>query len=213
MRKLLLLLSILGLGLGACGASEAGDSADHGGHSNATPATAVVDRSDAGQVGEPTAGTEFDQQFIASMIAHHESAIEMARVAVEQAEHPELKQLANEIIRAQEAENEQMARWNQEWYGGESNNVSDNGHSNMPGMQMEGAMGVSAEELRDAEPFDRAFIDAMIPHHQGAIVDARAAIEKATHPELKELAKNIVKTQQREINQMQQWRSEWYPAE
>lgn len=213
MGQLLLLLSILGLVLGACGASGADDDADHGGHSNATPAAAIEGRSDASHDGAPTAGAEFDQQFIASMSAHHESAIQMARVAVEQAEHPELQQLANEIIRAQEAENEQMARWNEEWYGGESNNVSDNGHSNMPGMQMEGAMGVSAEELRDAEPFDRAFIDAMIPHHQGAIVDARAAIEKARHPELRELAENIVKTQQREIDQMEQWRSEWYPAE
>jgi uncharacterized protein (DUF305 family) len=67
------------------------------------------------------------------------------------------------------------------------------------------------QQLANKEPFDKAFIDAMIPHHQSAIEMAQVAYEKSRIPEIKELAKNIVSAQQREIEQMKEWRKEWYP--
>jgi uncharacterized protein (DUF305 family) len=51
----------------------------------------------------------------------------------------------------------------------------------------------------------------MIPHHQSAIVMAQVALEESENPEIKELARNIVSAQKREIEQMQEWRREWYP--
>jgi uncharacterized protein (DUF305 family) len=62
-----------------------------------------------------------------------------------------------------------------------------------------------------AVPFDRAFIDAMVPHHRSAIEMAKAA--KATglsQPELVEIADNIISSQQAEIDQMLAWREEWF---
>ncbi|MBA2390001.1 MAG: DUF305 domain-containing protein [Geodermatophilaceae bacterium] len=59
----------------------------------------------------------FDQRFLTAMISHHQGAIEMARAAQEQAEHAELRTLAEEIITAQEAEIAQMQAWLSEWYG------------------------------------------------------------------------------------------------
>jgi uncharacterized protein (DUF305 family) len=58
----------------------------------------------------------FDQRFLEAMIAHHQGAIEMARMAQPMAEHEELKTLADAIITAQQAEIEQMQGWLQEWY-------------------------------------------------------------------------------------------------
>ena len=60
----------------------------------------------------------FDQRFIAAMIGHHNGAISMANDALTNAEHPEIKQLAQAIITAQEAEIAQMQQWNTEWFGG-----------------------------------------------------------------------------------------------
>lgn len=60
----------------------------------------------------------FDQRFIAAMIGHHTGAISMANDALTNAEHPEIKQLAEAIITAQEAEIAQMQQWNTEWFGG-----------------------------------------------------------------------------------------------
>lgn len=59
--------------------------------------------------------------------------------------------------------------------------------------------------------FDRAFIDAMVPHHQSAIAMARAAKEAGlSQPELLKVANDILATQQDEIDQMQRWRQEWF---
>ena len=39
---------------------------------------------------------------------------------------------------------------------------------------------------------DKAFIDAMVPHHQGAIEMAQVALKNAEHAEIKELSRNII---------------------
>lgn len=62
-----------------------------------------------------------------------------------------------------------------------------------------------------AAPFDRAFIDAMVPHHRSAIAMANAALEAGLDaPELRTIAESIVDTQQGEIDNMLDWRLEWY---
>ena len=58
---------------------------------------------------------------------------------------------------------------------------------------------------------DKAFIDAMVPHHQGAIEMAEVAYEKSKNPRIKKLAENIMSAQKREIVQMKRWRKDWYP--
>ena len=60
-------------------------------------------------------------------------------------------------------------------------------------------------------PFDRAFIDAMVPHHREAIEMAKAAQARGlTQPDLQKLADDIVASQQREIDQMLEWREQWF---
>jgi uncharacterized protein (DUF305 family) len=60
-------------------------------------------------------------------------------------------------------------------------------------------------------PFDQAFIDAMVPHHREAIEMAKAANSRGlTQPELQAIARDIVSSQQREIDQMLDWREEWF---
>lgn len=59
--------------------------------------------------------------------------------------------------------------------------------------------------------FDRAFIDAMVPHHESALEMARSAKAAGlTEPELEQVADDILATQQAEIDRMKEWRGEWY---
>jgi uncharacterized protein (DUF305 family) len=70
-----------------------------------------------------------------------------------------------------------------------------------------------AQETTSASgvPFDRAFIDAVVPHHQSAIEMAKAAKEEGlSQPALIEIANDIVVTQQAEIDRMLAWREKWY---
>ena len=50
------------------------------------------------------------------MIPHHQSAIEMAQVALEKSKNPKIKELAVNIVSAQQKEIGQMTRWRQQWY-------------------------------------------------------------------------------------------------
>jgi uncharacterized protein (DUF305 family) len=60
-------------------------------------------------------------------------------------------------------------------------------------------------------PFDRSFIDAMVPHHQSAIEMAQAAKEAGlSQSELITVADDIIESQQAEIDDMQRWREEWF---
>ena len=72
-------------------------------------------------------GDDFDKNFVAMMIAHHQGAIDMARLAETRAKHDEVKQLSKEIITAQTKEIEAMKQWQQTW-GYTENNSMHNMH-------------------------------------------------------------------------------------
>jgi uncharacterized protein (DUF305 family) len=75
-----------------------------------------------------------------------------------------------------------------------------------------GAMGMTDPgELATKDPFDKAFIDAMIPHHRSSIEMASVALRESHNAQIKEIAGAIVDAQKKEIAQMQRWREEWYP--
>jgi uncharacterized protein (DUF305 family) len=143
-----------------------------------------------------------DETFLAAMIEHHEGAVDMAEIALERAEHEELRQVAQEIIDAQEAEIEQMEAWLDEWYHGAD---VDHGVSHE-----EMGMDMDMDAFRDAEPFDLTFIDEMILHHEGAIDMASAILDTTERDEIRAMAEEIIEVQEQEIEQMREWRAEWY---
>lgn len=65
-----------------------------------------------------------DRHFIEQMIPHHDGAIAMANLALEKAKRPEIKALAEAIIKAQSDENGQMKTWYQDWFGNSVSKVS-----------------------------------------------------------------------------------------
>lgn len=60
-------------------------------------------------------GSDYDKAFIASMIVHHEGAIEMAQLSATHAERDEIKKLSAAIISAQEKEIVEMKQWQKDW--------------------------------------------------------------------------------------------------
>jgi uncharacterized protein (DUF305 family) len=71
--------------------------------------------------------------------------------------------------------------------------------------------GAQEPTVASGVPFDRAFIDAVVPHHQSAIEMAKAAkAEGLSQPALIEIADDIIVTQQEEIDRMLEWREKWY---
>jgi uncharacterized protein (DUF305 family) len=76
--------------------------------------------------------------------------------------------------------------------------------SQKKGMMMSEDLGAS-----DAN-FDLRFLNAMIPHHEAALMMAKEAQGKTKRTEVKKLAQDILSSQKAEITQMQQWRKAWY---
>lgn len=80
---------------------------------------------------------------------------------------------------------------------------------------MDDAMGMSMTDMsamlegKTGDAFDKAFIEGMIPHHQGAIDMAEAALRDAKHDEIINMARAIINAQQAEIEQMQGWYDAW----
>jgi uncharacterized protein (DUF305 family) len=141
-------------------------------------------------------GNAADAAFAADMAVHHEGAIEMAQLAVERGERDEIQQLAQDIIAAQEAEIETMERLRAEL---PEPDEADRRSPGEMGMEMDAAM------LEDAKPFDKAFIEMMVPHHEGAIDMAEELRAEGEHPELQAMAADIISSQRAEIDQMREW--------
>ena len=64
---------------------------------------------------ESLRGNDFDVEFIRQMGPHHQGAIEMAKHLAANDSYAEVKKLADEIIKAQEAEIKQMGEWLLAW--------------------------------------------------------------------------------------------------
>lgn len=162
----------------------------------------------------PNNSNTIDAHFIEQMIPHHEDAITMAKLAQTKAQRPEVKQLAENIISSQEAENKQMKEWYKEWFGKdvpEGNTVmNQHGMMGQNGMHM-GMMGNDTDitSLEESEDFDREFVEHMIPHHQMAVMMANMLKGGTQRPEMKQLADEIIEAQTNEIDQMRQWYVDW----
>ncbi|MFY9227821.1 MAG: DUF305 domain-containing protein [Candidatus Microsaccharimonas sp.] len=149
-------------------------------------------------------GEMYDRTFIANMVIHHQGAVDMARMALTNAKHQELKDMANDIISAQEKEIAEMSSWYKEW-GYPSSDMDDSAMgvmNNMAGMTTE-------LEGKTGDEFDKAFIEQMIMHHQSAINMAAPGEKNAQRQEVKDLTKAIVSAQTKEIEQLKKWQQEW----
>lgn len=121
--------------------------------------------------------TDPQQAFLQSMVPHHRSAVEMGEVAETEAQTEFVKSLASEITRTQTEEIGEMGRIYERLFDAPLE----------PDMGAHMALGLSAQEagmshmdgastIRGKEPFDRAFVDEMIPHHEGATRMAEAVL-------------------------------------
>jgi uncharacterized protein (DUF305 family) len=188
----------LALTLSACGGSAAPTGTPPATEPPASAPAASAEHNDA------------DVRFAQGMIPHHRQAVEMAEMAVNRAENPEVKALAEQIQAAQDPEINTMTGFLEAW-GAEvpaDGDMAGMDHSSMAGMSdMSGMMTPEQmDELRNATgaAFDTAFLQMMIAHHEGAISDSERELAEGVNPQAKDLATEIVTAQTAEIEQMRQ---------
>ena len=148
-----------------------------------------------------------DVTFATDMIPHHQQAVEMAELATDRAQSPEVQQLAEDIERAQGPEIETMTQWLKNW-GQETPSGSmdhgDMGHGDsqeMPGMMDEAEMTQLVKS--DGATFDQMFLQMMVEHHEGAIQMARTEQANGENADAVALAEQIESDQEAEIAKME----------
>jgi uncharacterized protein (DUF305 family) len=223
----ILTATTIACGIGACSAATSGSSSTGASSATANPSVTVgntqgMAHSDSKSVGMThnmdigPADANYNLRFFDSMIPHHQGAIIMSQAVLARSQRPELIKLAKSIISEQQQEIAQMQKWRKQWYPTATatpimwhsvmNHEMPMTAEHQEMMQMNVSLGNA-----DAG-FDKRFIDAMIPHHQGAVTMARDALQKSQRPELQKYAKRIATSQQQEIDSMTQWRNKWYPV-
>jgi uncharacterized protein (DUF305 family) len=153
-------------------------------------------------------GATYDRMFLAGMIAHHTGAIDMANLALANAKHQEIKDLATAIVSAQTSEISSMTSWQTQWGYPATSGANMQDHS---AMMMEDEMAGMTNSLKGktGDDFDKAFLTEMMAHHQQAIDMSKPAAANASHQEVKTLASNIITAQTGEISKMKMWQAEW----
>jgi uncharacterized protein (DUF305 family) len=146
-------------------------------------------------------GEAFEQAFLTMMRQHHQSAIEMSQWTLERTQDQQIQEAAQKVIDEQQTETEQIDAWLQEWYGGTETTTD------MQGMMdtMQSDMNMMMQNMETSDDPDRAFLENMSMHHNGAIDMAQPALFNAVHSEVRDLAETIITSQAEEIAQYQTW--------
>ena len=175
----------------------------------ATPTNAPMNHSGMNhpemQSAPDAASAPYDLQFIDTMTAHHQSAIDMANLAATNTNSAEIKKFATQIFTDQTREINQLKDWREKWFAGAHSALN----MEMPGMRESMRMEMTALNAARDKDFDVEFIRLMIPHHEGAVAMAREALTRAEHAEIKTLANQIIKSQETEIEMMRNWEKKW----
>ncbi len=156
-----------------------------------------------------------DAGFSRDMGRHHLQGVQMANLALDRSEDPEIRQLAFDISATQTNQAGRMQGWLALW------GVPQSGGQAMSWMSGEGAHGAHREstagalmpgmatetelvELRElrGSAFDVEFLRLMIRHHQGGFDMAGDAAEHADVTAVRDLARSMARAQAAEARTM-----------
>jgi uncharacterized protein (DUF305 family) len=152
---------------------------------------------------EQASGKTFDIYWMSQMIAHHNTAVQMANGVLKNGKDAKTKQAAQDVVRAQSAEIKQMTHWLKSWYNTKPNAMQmQMMNTDMKPMLLASMGGMEGMMMGNA---DRNFLENMVPHHQSAVDMAKLALTKAVRPELKTFARGVIAMQSKEITQYQMW--------
>ena len=141
--------------------------------------------------------SEYD--FIVNMIPHHQEAVDSSLKIAGRTERPELRDFASGIATVQAAEIEMMESWLSQWYPLRS------GRADYRPM-MRSVAGFSNDRA------DRSFLEDMIMHHRMAVMMAQGLLSgnHSERPEVIDFARQVIRDQNSEIEQMEIWLQEWF---
>ena len=185
----------LGAGVGIGAAAWAGDHDDAAASSDGgSMMGGTMDDAHGSTMTEPT--------FLEEMVPHHESALQMAQMALAKGNSPEVRGLADEILATQQVEIALMRAMYRDAFGEELDPSAGGPHASVDMSELEATSGAE---------FDRVFLRMMIPHHASAITMSESVTMGEPREEVETLANEIIAAQSKDIGEMQEWRERFFP--
>ena len=151
--------------------------------------------------------------FARDMKTHHAQAVEMALITRDRTTDESLKFLLIDMILTQQNQIGQMESWLNVWklpLGSDQPAMAWMGHPTtglMPGMATDEQI-AQLSTLPEREMVIQ-FMTLMIAHHQSAVEMANAILDRTDDEVVRRLAESIIKTQQGEINIMNEYVAEY----
>lgn len=134
-----------------------------------------------------------DLRYINAMIAHHRGAMLVAEQA-RASERPEVKNLADEILKNEPVAIAELYAWKKEWYG-DTRSVAD------PAVPHLGTYDAT---------FDLRFLNAVIAHHQNGVIMTKEVRLKSSNAQVLDNANAVEDFLTNGIEMLKGWRKDWY---
>ena len=136
----------------------------------------------------------FDLRYINAMISHHRGAMLLAEQLLKSTARPEMKELAQNILKDEPVAIAELYAWKESWYG-DTRNVRDPIVANL---------GPSDDK------FDLRFLNAIIAHHEAGIMMTEETRQKASRAEILNNADAVEAFLANGLTALKGLRSEWY---
>lgn len=139
-------------------------------------------------------GAALDRAYLSLMIPHHQGAMDMADFILGKTKDARVKAWAGAILESRPGEIKQMLELLKPLGG-----LLPTGQD---AMKME--MGLMLDDLQ-LKGSDRAFVEAMIAHHEWATDKAQIVLKKSKNPQVLGLAGAILSAQTQELGELKGW--------
>jgi len=145
-----------------------------------------------------------DTAFAKGMLGHHRGAVDMAKIELKYGTDEAMRQLAQDVITAQQAEIDVLNKWLASHPDAAKPKPNTVAMQQAYAKSMENMHGEMTLGVADPVP-DMAFARGMLPHHIAAVDMAKVQLEYGTDEEMRQLAQDVIDTQQTEIDVMRNW--------
>jgi len=145
-----------------------------------------------------------DTAFAKGMLGHHRGAVEMAKIELKYGTDEAMRQLAQDVIMAQQTEIDILNKWLASHPDAAKPKPNTVAMQQAYAKSMENMHGEMTLGVADPVP-DMAFARGMLPHHIAAVDMAKVQLEYGTDEEMRQLAQDVIDNQQIEIDMMKNW--------
>ncbi|GAA4919860.1 hypothetical protein GCM10023313_24440 [Mucilaginibacter defluvii] len=146
-----------------------------------------------------------DYDFASMLKAHHQGAIDMARIELQQGKDASMKKMAQKILTKQTKEVAQLNQLIAKLQNSTKNYDPANKQSGAGKAMSDNMMEMMKPGNMSMSSIDHEFADMMTKHHKDGIMMAKSIVTYSKSAKLKSMAQQSIPEQTQEIREMEQW--------